>query len=233
MAQATTTIVQSIETSDEQKQQLLEELEVALTENSDGVKDTLALLQQLHEKGLLDFLVSLVKQGNDVLRVVVELATKPEYMGAIQKVIGTVKGFSDVDTESFTAALKSTIALLQQLYEKGLLDFLVGLLEQGNDVARAVVNMLTKSGSSAGLKTMMAAVKGLSTLDAEALATTMHGVSVGLKNLANVEIESKSMGIFDLMRAIKDPDVNAAIRGGLAFLKGLGQVIRAEEKAGD
>ncbi|MDP9728323.1 DUF1641 domain-containing protein [Alicyclobacillus tolerans] len=225
MAQATTAIVRQ-DNESEQKEKMLQELQQVLAENADGLKSGAELLQELHEKGLLDFLVALIKQGNDVVRILVELVTREQYMKGIQKVMSAVEGFSELDGDSLTAAMKSLLKLLQELSDKGLLDFLVGLLEQGQNIAKVLVDFAAQTAQSKSLQSIISLASEVSNLDGEALGRTLKGVTAGLSKMAESEPNGRPMGIFELLRMMKDPDVSAALQSGFAFLKGMGQALR-------
>ncbi|MCY0896552.1 MAG: DUF1641 domain-containing protein [Alicyclobacillaceae bacterium] len=226
MAQATTTIATNEPSLQEQQAEMMEQLFDVLMQNSEGISTGAVLLQELHEKGLLDLLVGLVRQGNDIVRIVVELLTKEEYMNSVKKVVGTVQGFSEVNSESLAAAMKSVIRLLQELSDKGLLDFVVGLLEHGNDIVKATLDIAAKAAQSKSIQTLLAVMEDVGSLDAEALGKTFKGVSAGLAKMTETAPTNRPMGFFELLRMMKDPDVSAALQSGFAFLKGMGQALR-------
>lgn len=226
MAQATTTITTNEPSLQEQQAEMMEQLFDVLMQNSEGISTGAVLLQELHEKGLLDLLVGLVRQGNDIVRIVVELLTKEEYMNSVKKVVGTVQGLSEVNSESLAAAMKSVIRLLQELSDKGLLDFVVGLLEHGNDIVKATLDIAAKAAQSKSIQTLLAVMEDVGSLDAEALGKTFKGVSAGLAKMTETAPTNRPMGFFELLRMMKDPDVSAALQSGFAFLKGMGQALR-------
>ncbi|MCY0887041.1 MAG: DUF1641 domain-containing protein [Alicyclobacillaceae bacterium] len=226
MAQATTTIATNEPSLQEQQAEMMEQLFDVLMQNSEGISTGAVLLQELHEKGLLDLLVGLVRQGNDIVRIVVELLTKEEYMNSVKKVVGTVQGLSEVNSESLAAAMKSVIRLLQELSDKGLLDFVVGLLEHGNDIVKATLDIAAKAAQSKSIQTLLAVMEDVGSLDAEALGKTFKGVSAGLAKMTETAPTNRPMGFFELLRMMKDPDVSAALQSGFAFLKGMGQALR-------
>jgi len=226
MAQATTTIATNEPSLQEQQAEMMEQLFGVLMQNSEGISTGAVLLQELHEKGLLDLMVGLVRQGNDIVRIVVELLTKEEYMSSVKKVVGTIQGFSEVNSESLATAMKSVIRLLQELSDKGLLDFAVGLLEHGNDIVKATLDIAAKAAQSKSIQSLLAVVEDVGSLDAEALGKTFKGVSAGLAKMTETTPSNRPMGIFELLRMMKDPDVSAALQSGFAFLKGMGQALR-------
>lgn len=131
-----------------------------------------------------------------------------------------------MNSESLATAMKSVIRLLQELSDKGLLDFAVGLLEHGNDIVKATLDIAAKAAQSKSIQSLLAVVEDVGSLDAEALGKTFKGVSAGLAKMTETTPSNRPMGIFELLRMMKDPDVSAALQSGFAFLKGMGQALR-------
>lgn len=157
---------------------------------------------------------------------------------AIQKVIRTEKTreileqerLADVTSEVATDAdgVVQSLKLLQALHDRGVLELVTALFDRGDKVLGRLVDILAKPESERTIQVLLAAVASAGKLDAEAASSAVRGLSGGLAYAAQTEPPDQPMGVFDLMRQIKDPDVSAGIATGLAFLKGLGQTMRAD-----
>ncbi|MDQ0189501.1 DUF1641 domain-containing protein [Alicyclobacillus cycloheptanicus] len=125
------------------------------------------------------------------------------------------------------AVLAEGLHLLRAMHERGLLELLAALFEQGDKVMERLVDLLSKPGAANGLKVMIAVADSLGSYDAEAVKKLLNGVSRGLEAASSVPAPQKSVGVFDLLKHMQDPDVSAAIHAGFAFLKGVGQSLRS------
>lgn len=134
------------------------------------------------------------------------------------------------DTEDILTALTNNKAsvlefleLLQHLHERGLLDFINGMLGQGDKVMGIAAREFNKPGISDSLDHMMNMVQMLGEIDMhkiKGLATNINeGMVYAEKNLEAGE----KVSMFDLVKALKDPEINRAITALLSFLKGAGK----------
>ncbi|MCF8564522.1 DUF1641 domain-containing protein [Alicyclobacillus tolerans] len=80
-------------------------VENALYDNPEAVVQALALVRQLHDKGLLDAAIALLEQGQDVLEIVVKQANKPGYAGGIKSFIALVQGVAKIDAKALSQLL--------------------------------------------------------------------------------------------------------------------------------
>lgn len=155
---------------------------------------------------------------------------------AIQQLKTTVKSEEDIRAEHLedirdeaaqdADGLINAIKLLQAMNDKGILELLLALFERGDKVMGHLVDVLAKPGAANALQTALVAVQSLGTLNPTAVSQTISGLAGGLDRVAEAPERSKPIGMFELMRKLKDPDVNAAIVFGLDFLQGMGRAVR-------
>ncbi len=120
-------------------------------------------------------------------------------------------------------ALKHGIALLQILNEREVLQMITALFEQLDPVMTVIVNQVAKPEYTGGIKNVFALAGGFSQFDSEALTALLRGVARGVKAAAEATEQSKSgIGVFDLLKALKDPEISSGLRTLLQFLKGFG-----------
>lgn len=113
------------------------------------------------------------------------------------------------------------LKLLQACEEKGLIPIVRALVEQGDDVLRVVVGALSRKGVTDGLKNLIGIVQFLSVVPPEDMERVFHAVARGLEQATEREANSR-MGVYDVLRALRDPDVGRSLAMLFAFLKGMG-----------
>src|SRR5579863_2667641 len=106
-------------------------------------------------------------------------------------------------------ALLESLALLQALRQSGALDLLLALFQKSDDVLRIVMDTLAQPAYGDGLKNAVTLTQSLSMLDEPTMATTQRMVLGGLRAFAGASPPAKPLGILDLVRALRDPDVSA------------------------
>lgn len=130
-----------------------------------------------------------------------------------------------------SGALLEALALLRALHERGVLEALVAFFQKGDDVLGVAMETLAEQPTyTLGAKNAMTLAQSLGELDEPTVATTQRMVSGGLSAFANAQRPAKPLGVFDVLRALKDPDVSAGMAAVIALLKGFGAAQRQSEK---
>ncbi|MGG4442760.1 DUF1641 domain-containing protein [Brevibacillus fortis] len=145
----------------------------------------------------------------------------------------TEKEKQDQTVESVIQALaknpegiQATIKLLQELHESGILGALNAAVEAKEDIAKIVVGQMVRPPVTNMMNNAMAAAGGLTELDPEMTKKLMSGVTKGLQRADDALRSGEKVGIFDLMKALRDPDINRAMGFGINLLKGLGEGLK-------
>lgn len=107
MATATRNIAEVITTAEDLQREARLELDRALTNNSDAVIEFIHLVRQLHDKQLLNMVISLFEQGTDVLEVLVNQAKRPQYAGAFKNLLGLVQLVGTLDVAVLSEVLNA------------------------------------------------------------------------------------------------------------------------------
>lgn len=124
-------------------------------------------------------------------------------------------------------ALLEVLALVQALHEQGALGALTALSQQGDAALGVAMETLSQSpGYAQGARNALALAQSLATLDDQTVATTQRMVTGGVQAFASAQPPAKPLSVFDLLRALKDPDVSAGLAALLALLKGIGAARR-------
>ena len=117
-------------------------------------------------------------------------------------------------------SLVETLDLLQELPNSGILDGINSLVKTKEEVAKIAVGQMTREPVTNMINNAMAAGGVLTQMDPETTKKLMGSVAKGLEK-AEQGLQSNSIaGILDIMKAMKDPDMNRAIAFGLNLLKG-------------
>jgi uncharacterized protein YjgD (DUF1641 family) len=122
-------------------------------------------------------------------------------------------------------ALLEVLQIVQHMQDKGILAMLRGLFGQGEAVLDVLVKKMNHPETTNFIKNILLMAGTLGTIDVKQLEPVILKVNSGIAMLADKrdENEKEQTGYFDLIRSIKDPDVNRSITMLLTFLKGMGQ----------
>ncbi|MBF8378322.1 DUF1641 domain-containing protein [Alicyclobacillus mali] len=114
------------------------------------------------------------------------------------------------------------LRLLQACEEKGLIPIVRALVEQGDDVLRVVVHAISRKGVTDGLKNLIGVVQFLSVVPPEDMERMFHAMAKGLERATEQSEANARMGVYDVLKALRDPDVGRSLAMLFAFLKGMG-----------
>lgn len=123
-------------------------------------------------------------------------------------------------------SLQETLMLLKELHESGLLEAVTDLLKAKERVAKIAVDQATREPVTNLINNAMAAGGALTALDPETTEKLTAGVMNGIKQAEYGLEEGTKVGMIDLVRALKDPDINRAIGFGMNLLRGVGEGLK-------
>ncbi|MEM1504927.1 DUF1641 domain-containing protein [Domibacillus sp. 8LH] len=130
-------------------------------------------------------------------------------------------------TDSLTEneeALQKTIAVVCELHDSGILEAAESMLKAKENIAEVALGQVSRKEVTSLINNVMAAAGILTAIDPEQTKKLLAGVASGLEEAK--ENNDQKVRLFDLIKALKDPDVNRAMNFGLHFLKGLGKGIK-------
>lgn len=126
-------------------------------------------------------------------------------------------------------AVRELLAFIEQLHESGLLEAANALLKAREDVAKIVVGQLNQKPVTTMINHAFAIAGLVASLDLEKTAKLLEHIAAGaMEAYEQTAVETKKIGLFDLLKALNDPDVNRAIRFFLSALKAIGQRLGAD-----
>jgi uncharacterized protein YjgD (DUF1641 family) len=137
----------------------------------------------------------------------------------------------DKATNENVEGIVQALGLLQALEERGVLPLTRALVEQGDDVLKVIMALIQREEYTGAIKNLLSLGQVLAAVPHSAMNTMLTGVSGGVKEAAKAQADS-SFGVYDALKALKDPDVSRAVSFGLSFLKGMGQAIGEAQQEG-
>ncbi|MEI4830953.1 DUF1641 domain-containing protein [Bacillus sp. FJAT-53711] len=125
-------------------------------------------------------------------------------------------------------ALNQMFNIIGELNDIGMLEAANSMLKAKEPIAKIVLGQVTREPVTNLINNMMGAAGALTELDPELTKKLVSSVLTGMDE-GNEHLQSnKKVGILDLMKVLKDPDINRAIGFGLHFLKGMGKGLKDE-----
>lgn len=134
-----------------------------------------------------------------------------------------IQEITEALSEHKVAVLKG-VQLLATFHESGTLDMLHAFIKQ-RDVALAnLVNELNKPKYTATLENLNKLFLFLGELNVEELQHLVRKVNKGLVDVRELTSDKKTSYI-DLLKAMRDPEINKSVTLLLQFLRGMGSTI--------
>jgi uncharacterized protein YjgD (DUF1641 family) len=130
------------------------------------------------------------------------------------------------DTALNADGIRETIKLLQELHQSGILGAVVSLVEAKEEVAKIAVGQLVRPPVTKAINNAMAVAESLTELEPEMTKKLAGSLAKGLKKAEEGLRQDEKVGIFDLIKALQDPDINRAVSFGMNLLKGMGQGLK-------
>ncbi|PFJ06454.1 hypothetical protein COI88_06980 [Bacillus cereus] len=125
-------------------------------------------------------------------------------------------------------ALNQMFNIVGELNDIGMLEAANSMLKAKEPIAKIVLGQVTREPVTNLINNMMGAAGALTELDPELTKKLVGSVLTGMDE-GNQHLQSnKKVGILNLMKVLKDPDINRAIGFGLHFLKGMGKGLKEE-----
>ncbi|HSV12469.1 MAG TPA: DUF1641 domain-containing protein [Hanamia sp.] len=125
-----------------------------------------------------------------------------------------------------TEALKEAIVLISELQGSGILDAAVSLVKAKEKVAEIAIGQMVRPPVTNMINNAMAAAGALSELDPEFTKKLVNGLNMGIKKADEGLQSNKKASVWDLVKAMKDPDINRTLLFGLNLIKGIGQGLK-------
>jgi uncharacterized protein YjgD (DUF1641 family) len=122
-------------------------------------------------------------------------------------------------------SIKTFLEILEELQSSGLLDMAKGLLKTRQKVGVLAMEQMNQPAMHRIIKNGINTVQFLGQLDPDQMKTIMNGVSKGLEKTSENSSQKDQVGIWSLIRTMRDPDIRASMTMMTSFLEGMGKEI--------
>ncbi len=126
-------------------------------------------------------------------------------------------------------ALDKVLAIMSELNHIGVLEAANSMLQAKEDIATIALGQVTREPVTNLINTLMGVAGAFMNTNPE-LATKFVNSAIKGMNEANDYLQTDhEIQVFDLLKSLKDPDINRALGFGIHFLKGMGKELKSEE----
>jgi uncharacterized protein YjgD (DUF1641 family) len=132
-----------------------------------------------------------------------------------------------------TETLQNTLAIMKELNDIGILEAVQSMLKAKEEITKILLGQVTREPVTNLLNNMMGAAGMLTDLDPAVTGKLLKSVSTGVESAEQYLQNPKKVGVMDLLKVLKDPDVNRAMGFGIHFLKGMGKGLGQKDEAPD
>lgn len=120
-------------------------------------------------------------------------------------------------------SINKIFEITAELDDAGVLDAVKAMLEAKEDIAEIAVGQVAREPVTNLINHVMNVSGMLTDIDPAVTVKLTESVKSGLNEAELYEGNNQSISVFDLMKSLKDPDINRSIKYGLHFLKGMGK----------
>ncbi|AIY05529.1 hypothetical protein Plano_1564 [Planococcus sp. PAMC 21323] len=120
-------------------------------------------------------------------------------------------------------ALNKLLAITGDLDDAGVLDAVLAMVKAKEGITEVVMGQATREPVTNLINNMMSAAGALTAINPASTERLTSSMVIGLKEAEAQNHNGKKLGLFQMIGAIRDPDVNRAIKFGFNFLKGMGK----------
>lgn len=124
------------------------------------------------------------------------------------------------------AALNETLSIVRELHESGMLEAASSALKAREKMTEVAVGQLSREPVTQLINHVTSTAEALASIEPDTSKKLVHSIIAGL-NEANTHAQhEKKLKMLDLVKALKDPDINRAVQFGLHVLKGMGKELK-------
>lgn len=128
-------------------------------------------------------------------------------------------------------ALQQFLTIIEELHASGILDIVKSLLKTRNEVGEVAMNQIINQPKTLNIiNNAMGAAEMLGSIDPEELNQVLAGVSSGIKEASKEDESETTLGIMGMLKATKEPDVQASLQMLFRFLAGMGQQVNSQDR---
>jgi len=120
-------------------------------------------------------------------------------------------------------ALTNTLEILNELQKTGILDMVRGLLRTRDKVGSIAIEQINQPSMHNMIKNGFNMIEFLGELDPDQVQKIMNGMHSGVDKTSEGMKKDETIGIWGMMKSIRDPHVNRSITTMFNFLEGMGE----------
>jgi uncharacterized protein YjgD (DUF1641 family) len=125
-------------------------------------------------------------------------------------------------------ALNNIMGIVGELNDMGVFGAADAMLQAKEKIAKIALGQINREPLTNMINNLMSAAGVLTSIDPELTKKLADSVAAGMDEGSNHLQSNKKIGLFDLVKALNDPDINRAIGFSFHFMKGLGKGLKAE-----
>ena len=126
-------------------------------------------------------------------------------------------------------AFKQMLDIIHELSDIGALEAANAMLQAKEKIAKIALEQVSREPVTNLLNTLMGATGAIMGADPKNTTKLISSAVQGMEDGHEFLKTEKKVRIFDLMKTLKDPDINRAIGFGIHFLKGMGKALKYDE----
>jgi uncharacterized protein YjgD (DUF1641 family) len=119
-------------------------------------------------------------------------------------------------------ALLDTLDLVKHMHDRGIISFLSGLFAEGDKVLQILIKKTDSKETANTVKNLLLMVGVLGTLNVKQLEPILLKLNAGIARVSEGKDNYDQIGYFDIVKSLKDPEINRSIVFFFEFLKGMG-----------
>ncbi|MED3562819.1 DUF1641 domain-containing protein [Bacillus xiapuensis] len=123
-------------------------------------------------------------------------------------------------------ALNTLMNLVGELHENGILDSANAMLQAKEKITEIALNQVNREPVTNFLNNFISASSAFTDFKPEQTKKLVSCVAAGMNEGTEFVQNNKKVGVFDIMKALNDPDINRAVGFGIHFLKGMGKGLK-------
>ncbi|MBT2656084.1 DUF1641 domain-containing protein [Bacillus sp. ISL-18] len=127
-------------------------------------------------------------------------------------------------------ALLDTLDLLKHMHARGVIPLLSGLFAEGDKVLQILIKKADTKETANTLKNLLLMVGVLGTINVKQLEPILLKLNAGIARVSESKDDDDTIGYFDIVRSLKDPEINRSIALFFEFLKGMGSATEHLER---
>ena len=126
-------------------------------------------------------------------------------------------------------ALDKVLAIMSELNHIGVLEAANSALQAKEDIAKIALEQVTREPVTNLINTLMGVAGAFTNTNPELTTKLVNSAIKGMDEAHDYLQTNQQIRVVDLLKSLKDPDVNRALGFGLHFLKGMGKELKNEE----